>query len=78
MSSDSEMSDDVQKTGYELTDYMVEFNEKTKIDYTEGYNPKEIDEHYKYTNPYWEKEATMMPNEVGFTFDITKSEIKIG
>ena len=40
MSSDSAMSDDPENTGYELTDFMKEFNAKTKIDQTEGYNPK--------------------------------------
>jgi Ca2+-binding EF-hand superfamily protein len=77
MSSDSSMSNDEQKTGYELTDFMKEFNAKTKIDYTDGYDPKSCDEHYKNTNPLWEKEATDMPNQYGFTFDILKSHIKI-
>jgi len=77
MSSDSAMSDDPEKTGYELTDFMKEFNAKTKIDYTEGYDPKSCYEHYKETNPYWEKKATDMPNEFGFTFNIFKSDIKI-
>lgn len=37
----SDLSDDnhVIKTGYELTKFMVEYNEKTEKDYTEGYDP---------------------------------------
>ena len=69
MSSDSELSDDPQKTGYELTEFMKEFNAKTKMDYTKGYDPKQIDDHYRETNPLYERHDTSMPREFGFTFD---------
>lgn len=35
------------KTGYELTDYMEEYNKNTAFDYTEGYDPQKMDEIYR-------------------------------
>lgn len=61
MSSDSSMSDDPEKTGYELTEFMKEFNQKTTLDYEAGYDPKKIDDHYKFTNPLYERHDTTMP-----------------
>ena len=45
--STSEDEDGNKKTGYELTDYMEEFNRNTVDDYTQGYDPKSLDQDYK-------------------------------
>ena len=44
--STSEDEYGVKKTGYELTPYMIEFNENTSQDYTKGYNPEQLDKYY--------------------------------
>ena len=45
--STSEDEDGNKKSGYELTDYMKEYNAKTRIDATIGYEPKKLDDDYK-------------------------------
>ena len=52
---------------------MKEFNAKTKMDYTKGYDPRAIDDHYKETNPLYERHDTIMPKEFGFTFDVMRA-----
>ena len=45
--STSEDEDGNKKSGYELTEYMKEYNSKTRTDFTQGYEPKKLDEDYK-------------------------------
>ena len=65
-----------ERDPYELTPYMVEYNQKTSMDYTEGYNPQQLDENY-VKHKLFEKENSQMPQEVDFTFDIKYSGIDI-
>ena len=55
---------------------MVEYNQKTSMDYTEGYNPQQLDENY-VKHKLFEKDNSQMPQEVDFTFDIKYSGINI-
>ena len=60
------------KTGYELTAYMREYNENTAFDYAEGYNPQKMDESYRQKST-WQKDKSLMPQEVDFTFNVRLS-----
>lgn len=78
VSDDDIDPDAVQKTGYELTDYMKVYNSRTAMDYTKGYDPKKMDEHYLSKEELlYEKHNTMMPNQVGFTFDYKAQGLEI-
>lgn len=65
--STSEDEDGVKKSGYELTDLMKEFNDKTNDDYTEGYDPRKLDEDYKNLKHY-DKEKSDLPK--AFSLDL--------
>lgn len=68
----------IAKTGYELTPYMNEYNAKTEYDYTEGYDPAALDQHYRDKEEcLYKREKTVMPNEVNFTFDIKFSGVDL-
>jgi hypothetical protein len=45
--SSSEDEEGNKRDGYELTQYMIEYNANTKMDFTEGYDPKSLDQMYK-------------------------------
>jgi hypothetical protein len=58
--STSEDEDGNKKSGYELTDYMKEYNAKTTTDFTKGYEPKKLDDDYKNFK-IWDKKTTTLP-----------------
>ena len=58
--STSEDEDGNKKSGYELTEYMKEYNAKTRIDATIGYEPKKLDDDYKKLKN-WDKKTTQLP-----------------
>ena len=66
--STSEDEEGNKKTGYELTNYMVEYNKNTKFDFTQGYDPKSLDEFYKNAKTY-DKNNSMMPPQVESDFN---------
>jgi hypothetical protein len=69
VSSDTDsVKEEVEKTGYEFTKYMELYNQRTKFDYTKGYDPKKMDDVYKQGLTY-ELGRTEMPRAVSFTFD---------
>lgn len=63
-----------EKTGYELTAYMEEYNKNTAFDYTKGYDPQKMDQIYKEKS-LWNKKKSSMPQEVDFTFNIKNSAL---
>ena len=70
--STSEDEDGNKKSGYELTDYMKEYNANTRQDATMGYQPKKLDNDYKDFK-IWNKKTTTFPNsfqqpEIGKSF----------
>ena len=65
-----------ERDPYELTPYMLEYNQKTSMDYTDGYNPQELDQNY-VKHKHFEKDNSQMPSEVDFTFDIKFSGINM-
>ena len=65
-----------ERDPYELTPYMIQYNQKTSMDYTDGYDPKALDEMYKQQKLFDQK-SSIMPSEVDFTFDIKYSGINI-
>ena len=67
--SSSEDEDGNKKTGYELTDYMKEYNSNTREDFTEGYDPKSLDQNYKLSK-HINTEKTSLPKH----FDKTNSK----
>ena len=58
--SSSEDEEGNKKTGYELTPYMQEYNAKTAMDFTDGYDPKSLDENFKISKLY-DKTNSEMP-----------------
>ena len=59
-----------------MTPYMLEYNASTKMDYTEGYDPKSLDQKYK-TSKLYDKHDSEMPETLDFAFDIKYSGIEI-
>ena len=54
--STSEDEDGNKKSGYELTEYMKEYNANTRKDFTKGNEPKKLDDDYKnFKN--WDKKT---------------------
>ena len=51
---------------------MREYNENTAFDYAEGYNPQKMDESYRQKST-WQKDKSLMPQEVDFTFNVRLS-----
>ena len=77
--STSEDEDGNKKSGYELTEYMKEYNQNTRTDFTKGYEPKKLDEDYKnlkgfdsvttcfpmvYTEPDTKHQTVQISNEI--------------
>lgn len=54
---------------------MLEYNSKTKMDFTEGYDPKSLDKQYREGGIY-NKGQTQMPQTIDFAFDIRYSGIE--
>ena len=74
--STSEDEEGNKKTGYELTNYMVEYNKNTKFDFTQGYDPKSLDEFYKNSKTY-DKDNSMMPSQVESDFNPRFSTVQL-
>ena len=72
--STSEDEDGNKKSGYELTDYMKEYNSKTKQDFTEGYEPKKLDDDYKKLER-WDQQSSSFPKIKGDTDDTKMIQI---
>lgn len=50
--SSSEDEEGNKRTGYELTPYMEEYNANTAMDFTDGYDPKSLDDNFKISGLY--------------------------
>ena len=74
--STSEDEEGNKNDGYQMTPYMLEYNASTKMDYTEGYDPKSLDQKYK-TSKLYDKHDSEMPETLDFAFDIKYSGIEI-
>ena len=72
--SSSEDEEGNKKTGYELTKYMCTYNANTKMDFTEGYDPKSLDAMYKSSKIY-NKNETQMPLTIDFAFELKYSSV---
>ena len=55
---------------------MVEYNKNTKFDFTQGYDPKSLDEFYKNSKTY-DKDKSMMPSQVGSDFNPRFSTVQL-
>ena len=80
VSDDSESPDEdgTLKTGYELTEYMKQYNANTKFDYSEGYDPAKLDNFYKDQNDtLYDPNSTQLPRLLGFSYDVQKGGINI-
>ena len=74
--SSSEDEEGNKKTGYELTPYMIEYNANTAMDFTQGYDPKSLDDNFKISSLY-DKQKSEMPTTVDFDFEIKYSGIEL-
>ena len=55
---------------------MIEYNANTAMDFTEGYDPKSLDDNFKVSS-FYNKNKSEMPQTIDFAFDIKYSGIEL-